>query len=300
MLYVLIGIGVVALVGISALAMQHLAQPANQDWLDLAAQRRALEAKLGEIVVAYGPSESHEPACDHPAADGVWEALENGSSEKALELAELAMAKDRESSEARLLLASALLAKGDYQAADAQVGAAQKLGNASPHATYLAGRLEIEQYLHSIAPGQGAHRGALLMPAELLALDLHVRLGDSGDASALWMPGQGEVTQDQAREFVLVHFGAYYRILDALLDATEAEPFGDGLYEVGRLALKCGFSETGAELLSSLEDSMVGSAYKKDYDLVMATLRGETPPTPVAKEERSASGKKVVKLKVLN
>ena len=135
------------------------------------------------------------------------------------------------------------------------------------------------------------------MPAELLALDLHVRLGNSGDASALWMPGQGDVTQEQARDFVLVHFGAYYRILDTLLDITAEEPFGDALYQVGRLAIKCGFSEDGAELLASLEESMVGSAYKKDYDRVMATLRGEKP---VAEEANLETGRKVVKLKVLN
>ncbi len=105
------------------------------------------------------------------------------------------------------------------------------------------------------------------------------------------------VTQEQARDFVLAHFGTYYRILGELLDITAKEPFGDGLYQVGRLAIKCGFSEDGVELLASLEESMVGSVYKKEYERVMATLRGEKP---VSEEGKSPSGKKVVKLKVLN
>ncbi len=297
MLYVLIALGAIIILGISALAMRHFADAPNQDWLDLADQRRSVESKLHATIGGYGPSESHEPACEHECADDVWEALENDNPSKALQIAEEAMAKQRENSEARLLLAAALLANGDFVAAGAQVHTAQELGNRSPLAVYLSGRIEIEQYLESIAPSGGSHSGALLMPAELLALDLHVRLGDSGDASALWMPGQGEVTQEQAREFVLVHFGAYYRILNDLLDVTRTEPFGDGLYEVGRLAIKCGFSEDGAELLASLEESIVGSAHKKNYDRIMATLRGEKP---VAEETQSASGKKVVKLKVLN
>ncbi len=297
MLYVLVGIGAGIIVAISLLAMRHLAPPANQDWLDLAKQRKALEAKLGATIVAYGPSESHEPSCSHPKAADVWELLADGKAKQALEIAEEAMATARENPDARLLLAAALLANGDYAAAGAQVQSSEDMGADSALMHYLSGRIEIEQYLHSIAGSSGTHGGEVLMPAELLALDLHVRLGDSGDASALWMPGQGEVTQEQAREFVLVHFGAYYRILDKLLDITKQEPFGDGLYHVGRLAMKCGFSEDGAELLASLEDSMVGSAHKKDYDRVMATLRGEKP---VAKEANLDSGRKVVKLKVLN
>ncbi len=297
MLYVFVGIGALAIIGISFLAMQHLAPAPNQDWLDLAKQRRALEAKLGATIVAYGPSESHEPSCPHPKAGDIWEALAEGKAKHALELAEEAMTTDRENPEARLLLAAALLANEDYAAAGAQVQVSEDMGAEGSLVSYLSGRIEIEQYLHSIAGSSGTHGGELLMPAELLALDLHVRLGDSGDASALWMPGQGEVSQEQAREFVLVHFGAYYRILDKLLDVTTKEPFGDGLYHVGRLAIKCGFSEDGAELLASLEDSMVGSAYKKNYDRVMATLRGEKP---IVKEANLDAGRKVVKLNVLN
>mgnify|MGYP003631478522 CR=1 FL=1 len=297
MLYLLVGIGAAIIIGISLMAMRHLAPAPNQDWLDLGKERRALEAKLGATIVAYGPSESHEPSCSHPKAVDVWEALAEGKAKQALAIAEEAMAGARENPEARLLLAAALLANGDYAAAGAQVQSSEDMGADGSLVHYLSGRIEIEQYLHSIAGSSGAHGGEALMPAELLALDLHVRLGDSGDATALWMPGQGEVTQEQAREFVLVHFGAYYRILDKLLDITTAEPFGDGLYHVGRLAIKCGFSEDGVELLASLEDSMVGSAYKKDYDRIMATLRGEKP---VTKEASLDTGRKVVKLKVLN
>ena len=297
MLYLLVGIGAAIIIGISLMAMRHLAPAPNQDWLDLGKQRKTLEAKLGATIVAYGPSESHEPSCSHPKAVDVWEALAEGKAKQALAIAEEAMAGARENPEARLLLGAALLANGDYAAAGAQVQSSEDMGADGSLVHYLSGRIEIEQYLHSIAGSSGAHGGEALMPAELLALDLHVRLGDSGDATALWMPGQGEVTQEQAREFVLVHFGAYYRILDKLLDITTAEPFGDGLYHVGRLAIKCGFSEDGVELLASLEDSMVGSAYKKDYDRIMATLRGEKP---VAKEASLDTGRKVVKLKVLN
>ncbi len=297
MLYLLIGIGALVILGISALARRHLADEPNQDWLDLARQRVAALSKLQATIGSYGPSESHQPACDHERADEVWQALERGNINKALEIAEVAMATRRDNPEARLLLAAALLAQGHYLAADAQVVAAESLGAKGSAAVYLSGRIEIERYIESIGASSATLGGELLMPAELLALDLHVRLGENGDASALWMPGQGEVTQEQARDFVLAHFGAYYRILSELLDITVKEPFGDGLYQVGRLAIKCGFSEDGAKLLASLEESMVGSAYKKQYDRVMATLRGEKP---VSEKVKSPSGKKVVKLKVLN
>lgn len=297
MLYLFVGIGVVAILWVSALAMRHLSPAANQDWLDLAKQRDAVASKLHSTIVALGPSESHEPACDHERSDEVWEALAEGKREAALQIAEEEMAKNRDNPEARLLLAAALLAQQDYAAAGAQLQAGEDLGAEGPMVKYLSGRIEVEQYLDSIAASSGAHGGELLMPAEVLALDLHVRLGQSGDASALWMPGQGEVTQEQAREFVLVHFGAYYRILGDLLDLVAVEPFGDALFHLGRMAIKCGFSEDGAELLASLEDSMIGSAYQKNYELTMATLRGEKP---VAKETKLETGKKVVKLKVLN
>ncbi len=297
MLYVLVAIGALSILWISVLAMRHLAPKANTDWVRLGEQRRAVAEKLRSTMVAYGPSESHEPSCDHPVADTVWDALANGDKASALQAAEEAMATDRKNPQARLLLAAALLANQDYSAADSQVLAAVDLGATGSMVEYLSGRIEIEQYLDSIAASSGSHGGEVLMPAELLALDLHVRLGDNGDASALWMPGQGEVSQEQAREFVLVHFGAYYRILNTLLDITATEPFGDGLYHVGRLAIKSGFSEEGAELLASLEDSMVGSAFKNNYDRIMATLRGEKP---VVKEANLDSGRKVVKLKVLN
>ncbi len=102
------------------------------------------------------------------------------------------MVTHRDNPEARLLLAAALLAQGDVSAAAAQVVAAESLGAKGSLAVYLSGRIEIEQYIDSIAASSEAHGNELLKPAELIALDLHVRLGESGDASALWMPGQGE------------------------------------------------------------------------------------------------------------
>ncbi|MCP4444654.1 MAG: hypothetical protein GY811_04815 [Myxococcales bacterium] len=297
MLYLFVGIGALLIVPISLLAMRHLIPRVNQDWIDLAKQRETLRKKLRRTMVSLGPSQSHEPHCDHKSADAMWEALSVGNVDRGLQIAEEAMAADPANAQGRLLLAAALLAHEDYEAAQSQVHAAEGLGARGSMLGYLAGCIEIGRYVDSIAASSTGHEGNILVPVELLALDLHVRLGDGGDASALWIPEQGEVTQEQAREFVLVHFGTYYRILDELLDIIAKEQFGDGLFLFARLAIRCGFSEDGAEILMSLEESIVRSAHKNNYDLIMATLRGERPMVKGAKLD---SGQRVVKLNVLN
>ena len=296
MLYLLVGLGALIILGLSALAMRHLEPAKNQDWQRLAKQREELLEELREALPTLSPADEHKPACEHPAAREVWQALAEGKPAEALAMAEIAMANDRSNPNARLLLALGLLAHQDYAAAAAQLQAGLDLGEETPLATYLAGRIEIEQYLDSLA-GPKKHSGAILMPVELLALELVSRLGSSNDATALWMPGQGEVSQDEAREFALVHFGAYYRILGDLLSLAKEQPSRDVLYHLGRLALKCGFSEEGGRVLSSLDGLMEESEFKRSYERLMAQLRGESP---VAVEANLPRGRKGIKLKVLN
>jgi len=297
LLFTLVGLGALAVLVISALAMRHLAPAKNADWEALGATRDTIAAALQGDLPPITADTPHKPPCTHPKTREVWDALAKGNSDAALECAEMAMATDRENSEVRLLLAVALLANRDFAAAGAQLETGQELGAHGPLARYLAGRIEIEQYLDSLSESASAREGTVMMPAELLALDLHVRLGSSGDASALWMPGQGEVSQEEAREFVLVHFSAYYRVLGVLLDLMKAEPFLDGMYHLGRMALKCGFSEEGGALLLSLEGRMQDSEFSLSYKQLMALLRGEKP---VATETKLSSGRKVVKLNILN
>jgi hypothetical protein len=226
----------------------------------------------------------------------LYDALVLGQYKEALEMAEQEMATDRSNAQARLLLAHALLANSDLVAAESMRDSAAALGDASAYSVYLASRIELSSYLETASEGSKVSPQDLLTPIELLALELHTKLGDKGDASALWLPGEGgEVPKEEAREFTISHFSGYYRLLRAMLTSLQEEAFGDGLYFLGRLAIKCGFSKDGAALMLLIDDAMAASELKRNYLRDLALLRGERP---LANEERK-EGKRVIKLKVL-
>lgn len=300
MLYFILAVSVIFLVWVSTLAIRNVPAKENQSWLNLSKQRattlKALEAFIDADRDA-APT-ACAPPCDHPGAEEVYQALCEGNAKQALELAEGAMASDAKSAEARLLLSLALVGNRDLSAAGAQLESARTMGARGAFADYLESRIEIEQYLQNAADSSKGSSKSLLMPIELLALELHVRLGDSGDASALWLPGEGgEVSKEDAREFVIAHFSGYYRLIQTMIECLRSEDFADGLYLLARLVLKSGFSEEGAGLLLPLEEVMAGSEQHKAYQRDMGLLRGERE---VATESSTDDGRKVIKLNVLN
>jgi hypothetical protein len=266
----------------------------------MAAQREACIRKLQAFVASSEscPEVPCTPASDHEATQRLYALLREGAFDEALDLAEQEMAAKSSDSQARLLVAHALLVKGDLAAAEAMHESASELGEASALASYLACRIELAAYLESAAEGTKNLPSDLLNPIELLALELHTKLGDKGDASALWLPGEGgEVPKEEARSFTLAHFSGYYRLLQTMLDALQKEAYADGIYLVARLALKCGFSNEGAALMLSIESEMSESYRSRDFTRDIALLRGEKP---VATEEQTKEGRRVIKLKVLN
>ncbi len=304
MFYVLLGAGVAALGWISVLATRHLrADDENADWRQLQRTREQVLAELQEFLRALpsqAPDAAHPPNA-HASAAEIYGLINAGKSEEAIAKAELVMAKEAQDPWARMLLVAALRSHGDHGAASAQLGAAEKLGASGSLFAYLETQLEIEQYL---AGAGKSPQNAILVPIEMLALELHTRLGSTGDASALWLPGEGgqsgdggEVSRDEARDFVLAHFGGYYRLIRTMIASQREEEYSDALYLLARLAIKCGFSEEGGGLLMSLEEAMKHSALHKSYLRDLGLLRGEKP---IAKEESKSDGKKVIKLKVLN
>lgn len=301
MLYLLLGVGLILLVWISMLATRHLsASSENDDWRDLQRTRVRVEGQLRDFLGARSGEDPQaaEPPNLHAEAADVYGLLHANKLEEAVSRAELAMAQDTRDADARLLLAAALRAQGDLAAAASQLQAAESLGAKGSLCDYLQAQVEIEQYLE----GAGSKsNNALLMPVEMLALELHTRLGDNGDASALWMPGEGaeggEVSKEEARDFVLAHFRGYYRLLEGLIASQQQTEYSDSLYLLARLAIKCGFSEPGGQLLLSLGEAMRKSSQHKSYLRDLSLLRGEKP---VVKEETRAAGKKIIKLKVLN
>ncbi len=295
MLFALIAVGVVAIVWISSLAIAELREEEHPEWKALNAQRLSTEEALQKYTQSCTIPDRVHPTSSHPVSEEIWESIDKGELGEALALAEEAMALGRNNSEARLLLALTLLEQGDYDAASAQLQAGETLGAKGPFLDYLNSRVEVAQYLQSIAESAPQSDNAILMPVELLALELHLRLGDSNDAAALWMPGQDtEISQEEARSFVVAHFSGYYRLVGTLIKSSQQEACGDGHYFLARLALKCGFSKEGGSLLQSLKSQM---SENRNYRRDLAILHGETPLTT---QSVSASGKKKIKLNVLN
>jgi hypothetical protein len=284
----------------STIAFRSLKGEQNPSWLDLAAQReRSLVTLQGFVErCEAGPTRPCTPPSEHEATQKLYELLRAGEVASALDLAEQQMAADAGKSQARLLLAHALLVKGDLDAAESMHASASDLGDASAYAVYLACRIELAAYLQSASDGTKNLPTDLLNPIELLALELHTKLGDKGDASALWLPGEGgEVPKEEARAFTLAHFSGYYRLLQTMLDSVGDAEYADGIYLVARLALKCGFSKEGAALMLSIESEMTESYRSKSFSRDIAILRGEKQ---VAQEEQTKEGRRVIKLKVLN
>jgi hypothetical protein len=300
MIYLVIAVTVIFLLWISTLAIRSTQGNENQSWRNLGRERGKTLSLLQDFIDgerAEVPAVC-APPCDHPDAAKVYSALQKQAPKEALALAEEAMASDATGADARLLLSLVLLGQGDFDAAAAQLQSARKMGAGGAFADYLDSRIELEGYLRNAADGGKGSNNTLLMPIELLALELHVRLGDSGDATALWLPGQGgEISKEEAREFVIAHFTGYYRLIRTILESLHGEESADGIYLLARLALKCGFSEEGAALLSPLEEVMAGSEQHKAYQRDMGLLRGERQ---VASEASTDDGRKVIKLKVLN
>ncbi len=284
----------------STVAFRSLQQEKNTSWVKLGEQREESLGALQSFVSRFNSDLGIPcaPKSDHETTQRLYQLLRTSSLDEALELAEQEMAAHGSDSQARLLLAHTLLVKGDLAAAEAMYESASKLGQASAYAVYLASRIELAAYLQSATEGTKILPSDLLTPIELLALELHTKLGDKGDASALWLPGDGgEVPKEEAREFTLAHFSGYYRLLQTMLDALSDEAYADGIYLVARLALKCGFSKEGAALMLSIESEMSQSYRRKSFARDLATLRGEKQ---LAAIEQDNKGRRVIKLKVLS
>lgn len=304
MLYLFIAVGLVFLAWLATAAFRGH-DHTSPSWLTLKEQRATTLAALQAFLDSRPskPENAENPLpvathCGHSRCEEFYAALQRTTTAQALAIAEEAMTTESDSADARLLLSHALLVSADLEAAGAQHESAIKLGAKGGLATYLSARIEIAEYLQSAAEGSKASANSLLMPIELLALELHDRLAESGDVSALWLPGQGgEVSKEDAREFMFAHFTGYYRLAQTMIESLRTEPYADGIYLLGRLSLKCGFSSEGTALLLSIEEFMAESYQHKAYLRDMALLRGERQ---VATEASTSDGRKIIKLKVLN
>lgn len=273
----------------------------NADWHGLIDRRAEIGLRLQEAAKSFKDEPPTEllpaPAPDDEAWPAVMKAYAARKDEQLLEAAEEAMAARPADAEPHLMLSLALLCNGDIDAAASEHAKAAELGAAGALFDVTACFIEIDEYLQVLARGKDPTE--LLSPIELLALEMHVRLGESNDAAALWTPGvNGGLSQEQGRELVVTHFHFYYGMIDRLLDILDRSSFADGVYWVGRLAIKCGFGSEGLDLFTAVAPAMESSRQRRQLERDMATLRGEKPITEKATEP--ASGKKIIKLKVLN
>ena len=257
MIYLAIALLLVFIGWASTIAFRRIQSEKNPSWQELSDRRQQSRVRLQAFVEEFDPDSALACAAVsvHKDSASLYALLKSGKLEEGLEMAEQKMAASRSDGGARLLLAHALLAKGDLAAAEAMQESASVLDQPSAYGTYLASRIELASYLKNAAEGSKSSPNDLLTPIELLALELHTKLGDKGDASALWLPGEGgEVPKEEARAFTLAHFSGYYRLLDTTLDSLGGAPFADGIYLLARLAMKCGFSEEGAALMLCIEE----------------------------------------------
>ena len=300
LMLLLVGTGLFLLASLALLATLRLRKEGNPAWAEISRQRLQVEAELKRFVESQKDQipQTCSPACDHPQTPELWQALRTRDSSRALAIAEQAVSEASANPQARLLLSMALLSRRDLDAAAAQLATAVELGARDALADYLGAKIEIEQYLDSITGGSRDSTNAILMPVEILAIELHVRFNTAGDTSALWLPGHDkELSQEEAREFVVAHFTDYYRLLSSTLASLGTEVYADGVYHLARLAFKCGFSEEGSALLLPLEEVMKNSAVHSDYRRDLALLQGKRS---VVSESTGKGGKQVIKLNVLS
>jgi hypothetical protein len=222
---------------------------------------------------------------DAPEAAAAIEAeLIAGAPERAVELAEAAVAAAPDDARARLYLAWALCASGHPAAARTQLGDAS-----GPLAGYLDARIEHLAFEHA-AGATGA------VPPLVTAGDVAVVTLAHGQGGA-WLTGGAEtsLSPEQIAAALAEHREVTARCLDRALAALAAAPgFADAGYLVARLAIKAGAVTAGRALFDALAPRMLGrpdaEAFARDRaaldDPTSAVAAATRPPAP-GKAKRS-------------
>jgi len=227
------------------------------------------------------------------SAAAIETALIANNPNKALALAEGALASAPDDPACRLWLAWALVANGQPGAALDQLAHARSRGATDgPFAGYVAARAEHLHFEHA-AGSTGA------MPPLVTTADLAVVILGRGRGGAAWLTGAQEVqlSSAQVRAAVAEHRDVTARCLARALTALELAPgFVDAAYLVARLAIKAGLLGPGRALFDVIPSRMVGrpdaAAYDRDRkdldDPTSAVAAAKTQPAP-GKGKRSRS-----------
>jgi hypothetical protein len=295
-----------AAIGIAVLTTLYLRRDRVQLPEELAERRRQLRRELQELIAGLPETpallSAHLP--EHPRTAAVEAKLIGSNPRGALAEAEAVLAESPGDARAHLLLARALIYSDELDAAEQQLGRARDLGDDSPMLWFLGARSRHLRQLRELhadnAEIQSSPLPSMVSPLEVLILSLERqrRLGDAG--SGVWIPGKGQISDEQIAKMVTVHLTRYYDALEELLRAARAIPgFAGALYHCARMALKVGFVDEGRRLFDAIEPLMTGSPEKPFYERDLAQLREEKSSlvSPLPKLEGTA--RRASKLRVI-
>lgn len=273
---------------------------------ELAERRAALVERIRAVLAALPekPALLSPQLPDHPKAAAVEAKLLAQNPRGALAEAELILAESPGDPRAHLLLARALIYTDELDAAEQQLRRATELGDDSPMGWFLAARTEHLRQLRAVhtenAEINESPLPSMVSPLELLILSLERqrKLVDSG--SGVWIPGHGELDDEQITAMVSEHFDRYYATTEKLLDAVEAIPgFAGALYHLARMTLKIGFVELGRELFDAIEPLMSSSPDRPFFERDIGQLREEKSSLVSPLPKLTGTAKRADKLKVL-
>jgi hypothetical protein len=242
-----------------------------------------LAARVTGATAAFRAAPAWRPATRPSApvaAAAIEAALIGGEPQRALELAETAVAAAPADPHAHLWLAWALCAAGQPAAARAELA---KAPPGEPLALYLDARIEHLAFEH----GAGA-TGAI--PPLVTAGDLAVVTLARGQGGA-WLTGAAEMdlSPEQISAAVAEHREVTARCLDRALAALAGAPgFVDAAYLAARLSIKAGAVAEGRTLLEAIAPSIAGrpdaDAFARDVaalaDPTSAVSAATQPPAP--------------------
>ena len=273
---------------------------------ELTERREALLERLAAVVEAVPetPALLSPQLPAHPRTAAVEAKLLAQNPRGALAEAEGVLAESPGEARAHLLLARALIYADELEGAEQQLRRAAELGDQSPMLRFLEARTEHLRQLREVhtdnAEINESPLPSMVTPLEVLILSLERqrKLADSG--SGVWIPGHGEIGDDEITAMVTEHFDRYYATTEKLLDAVEELPgFASALYHLARMALKIGAVELGRKLFEAIEPLMDSSPDKPYFERDIAQLREETSSLVSPLPKLTGTAKRSDKLKVL-
>ena len=252
-----------------------------------------LPGRVARAADALGSADVWRPSTEDGAPDGaaaIEAALIAGEAERALAVAEAAVAAAPDAAAPRRWLGWALVASGQPAAALAEL--ARAVRDDHPLAHYVAARAEHLAFEHA-AGAQGA------IPPLVTTGDLAVVTLARGRGAAAWIAGgqDRQLSAADVRGAIAEHREVTARCLDRALAALAARPgFVEAGYLAARLAVKAGALAAAHRMFDALAPKLAGrpdaEAFARDRrDLDdpkgAVAIASQPPAPPTAKRARS-------------